>query len=446
MKNSLLSGAVMLMAANAVSKILGAVLKIPLTYILREEGMAVYGTAFSVYVMVLSFVISGIPFAVTKISASEVARRNYGGAKATVVISSCVLMTVGALGSAVLWFGADFFAMAMKEPRAAWAIRAVAPSVFFVGWGDAVKSGFQGENNMLPTATSQCIESAVKLAAGYLTAVALAKYGNEISAAGAISGVTVGEIVATMILVFWYFTSKRQVRTQHGRNGEILREVGECAYPLLFMSVTSAALAAVDTSLIRANLLNAGFTETAARKLYGAYTGYAMTVLNLPTGLLATLGVSVIPIIAGAAAVGNRDKIRSVSRKGLTVAAACGLCATVFTAAFGDVILRILFGNTNSALMLRVATPSILFICVMQLSGAILQAMGRTGSVFVSSLAVGIIKVLAAIFLVSVPSINIYGAAIGSDIAYFVGTVMNLMFLTSSVRSKDNLLAIKEKV
>lgn len=437
----------MLMAANAVSKILGAVLKIPLTYILHEEGMAVYNTAFGVYVMVLSFVISGIPFAVTKISAGEVARRDWCGAKATVSVAAWVLMGIGAVGTAVMWIGADFFALAMREPRAGTAIRAVAPSVFFVGLGDAVKSGFQGENNMLPTAVSQCIEAAIKLLAGYVLAVTLIGFGTDISAAGAIGGVTVGEIVATAILVVWYAVSKRHIRAERGCCGKRLRALVECAYPLLFMSVTGSALAVVDTSLIRANLLNAGFTADAARKLYGAYTGYAMTVLNLPSGFLATLGVSAIPVIAGAAAVGDFRKIRSVSRRGLVLAAVCGACATGFVAVCGEWILRILFGNVNSAAMLRVNAPAILFICVMQLSSAILQALGRSGYVFASSVTVGVIKVLAAVFLVRVPQINIYGAAIGSDIAYFVGMVMNLAFLTSSIRLKPNpTLAIRAEI
>ena len=38
-KQSFLTGAVILMIANAISKILGAVFKIPLTYILNEEDV-----------------------------------------------------------------------------------------------------------------------------------------------------------------------------------------------------------------------------------------------------------------------------------------------------------------------------------------------------------------------------------------------------------------------
>ena len=80
--------------------------------------------------------------------------------------------------------------------------------------------------------------------------------------------------------------------------------------------------------------------------------------------------------------------------------------------------------------MLKIASPSVFFICMMQLSGSVLQAMGYTGRVFVSSLVVGIIKLLSAIFLISIPEINIYGAAIGSDVAFMTGMIMNFIFLS----------------
>lgn len=430
MKNSFIQGAAILMVANAVSKILGAVLKIPLTYIIHEEGMAVYNTAFGVYAMLLSFVMSGIPFAVSKMSAAELAKNNPGGAKAIVRYSSGILFLAGLIGSLVMWFGADFFALAMKEERAAWAIRAVAPSVLLVAVGDAAKSGFQGEGNMLPTAVSQCIESFIKLAAGYFFAVWLIGCGTDKSAAGAIFGVTVGELCATAMLVGSYCIMHRKIKRERGKSRVYTRELIETAMPVMLMAVTGSALSVIDTSVLRASLLRAGLSAESARYLYGAYTGYAMTVLNLPSGLLATLGVSIIPAISGAVAQGNSSRIRRLTKNGLLLCAVCGITASAAVALLGDFILDLLFNNTASSLMLRISAPSVFFICMMQLSGAILQAMGYTGRVFVSSLVVGVIKLLSAIFLVSVPEINIYGAPIGSDIAFFVGMVMNLGFLS----------------
>ncbi len=432
MKNSFIQGAAILMAANAVSKVLGAVLKIPLTYILHEEGMAVYNTAFGVYAMFLTFVMSGIPFAVSKLSAAELARNNPSGAKAIVRSATWVLFAIGIIGSAVMWFGAEFFAFAMKEERAAWAIRAVAPAVMLVALGDGVKSGFQGEGNMLPTAVSQCIEAFIKLGAGFGFAWWFMSINVDKSAAGAIFGVTAGELCATLMLVGAYSVSHRKIKCETGNSREYVKAISNTALPVLFMAITTSAITVVDTSLLRTSLIRSGLTPDEARQLYGAYTGYAMTVLNLPSGLLATLGVSIVPAISSAVAMGSKERIRRLTRSGLAISCICGLCATVFVALFGDFMLQILFHNTRSSLMLRMSAPSIFFICTMQLSGAILQAMGYTGRVFISSLLVGIIKLLSAIFLVSMPEVNIYGAAIGSDIGFMVGMIANLIFLAKT--------------
>ena len=442
MKNSFVKGAAILMVANTISKILGAVLKIPLTYILHEEGMAVYNTAFGVYGMMLAFVMSGVPFAVSKMCAAEHAKENPGGAKAIVRYSSYLLFGVGLLGSLVMWFGADFFAIAMKENRATWAIRAIAPSVLLVAVGDAAKGGFQGEGDMLPTAVSQCIEAFIKLCAGYFFAVWLIGHGTDKSAAGAIFGVTAGELCATLMLVGAYYVTHRKIKRERGKSRIYSREIIDTAMPVMLMAVTGSALAVVDTSVLRASLLRAGLSDASARYLYGAYTGYAMTVLNLPSGLLATLGVSIIPAISAASATGNRLRVKRLTKNGLLLSGVCGITAAAVVAVFGDFMLDLLFNNTASSLMLRISAPSVFFICMMQLSGAILQAMGYTGRVFISSLCVGIIKLLSAIFLVSIPEINIYGAPIGSDIAFCVGMLMNFIFLSNvrTCKNKENLI------
>lgn len=426
LKNSLVTGAVILMIANTVSKVLGAILKIPLTYIIHEEGMAVYNTAYSVYVMALSLAVSGIPFAVTKVVAGEKAKGNTQRAKGAVIRAVIILTIIGITVSFVMYFGAEFFALAMKEPKALWAIRAIAPSVAFVAVGAAFKSGFQGESNMIPTAASQCIEAVTKLAAGYFLALFLAHLGRERAASGATAGVSVGELVATLILGLWYLLSKRKTTA---KSEGVTKDIVDIAIPVWGLAVITSAIGVLDTSLLRWGLIRSGLSEADARFLYGAYSGYAMTVLNLPIGLLATLGVSVVPIVSGAVAVGNMLRVRSITKKGMTLALLGGIGASVFLAIFGENILDLLFNNTTSAKMLLLATPSVMFICLMQFTGSVLQAMGKMGCVFISSVVAGVIKLLSAVFIVAIPEINIYGAVIGGDIAYFAGMVMNLVFL-----------------
>ncbi|MCD8180385.1 MAG: polysaccharide biosynthesis protein [Firmicutes bacterium] len=443
-KQSFLTGALILMTANAISKILGAVFKIPLTYILNEEGMAVYNIAFEVYIMFLSFIISGLPFAISKLAAESNSRGENGRTHKIVKVSTVLLVAIGFLGSAALYFGADFFALAMKEEKAVYAIKMISPSIFFVALGTAYKSYYQGVSDMIPTAISQVVEAVVKLAAGYYLAAAFVNFGTEKTAGGAVMGVTAGEIAATAILMLMYLWERNKVyiKSDGGSAREILKELLSIALPLLCASVVSNAVNAADTVLVRSRLLDAGFSADDARFLYGAYTGYALTVFHLPVGILGTIGVSILPVIAGAVAVNNMKKARLATEMSIRIAVILSLpCAVVMYMMSGE-ILSALFQNSASARMLTAVAPCAVMMCVAQITSAVLQSSGKIMTPFFNSLIGSAVKLSLEWYLIARPEINIYGSAVSSNAAYMAVMILNLIAICRHLCLKPDITAI----
>lgn len=444
-KQSILTGALILMIANAISKILGAVFKIPITYILNESGMAVFNTSFQVYIMLLSFIISGFPFAVSKLVAEASSKGEAAKARAITSMAAKLLALIGIAGSVILYFGAPFFAIAMKEEKAVFTIRAVAPAVFFVALGTPYKSYFQGVSNMIPTAISQVVEAIIKLALGYFLATCLIDMGTAITSGGAIAGVTAGEIVATVLLMLMYiFCTRREKRVKISREEkkDILRAIMAIAIPLLCASVVADMMNVVDTTMVRTRLLDAGLSADEARFLYGAYTGYALTVFHLPVGILATLGISILPVIAGAIAVGNMQKAQKTTVLALELTIFIALpCAVIMFFQSSD-ILNLLFGNDNSAMMLSLVSPCVIMMCVSQICAAVLQSADKIMLPFFFALIGSIIKLSISYILVGNPHFNIYGSAISSDIAYFAVMLMNLAAVKRHLSLKFDLKAI----
>ena len=109
------TGTVILIIANAISKILGAVFKIPLTYLLHEEGMAIMNTALSVYTMILSLVISGFPLAISTLVARNHALKNHSYVRKISYVSMTLLCLIGLLVSIFLFFyKGDFYDNSIK--------------------------------------------------------------------------------------------------------------------------------------------------------------------------------------------------------------------------------------------------------------------------------------------------------------------------------------------
>lgn len=426
-KQSFITGAAILMIANAISKILGAVFKIPLTYILHEDGMAIFGVAFQAYIMILTFIISGFPIAVSKTVSEKNACGDFKTAHNTVGTASVILCVTGLIGTAVLYFGAEFFAFAMKEEKAVFAIKCIAPSVFFVAAGTACKSYYQGSSDMIPTAVSQVTEALVKLAVGYFLAVYFIGGGTYKSAGGATAGVTAGEFIASFMLITMYFHNRRGINAayEHGERRKIIKNITAVALPILAAAVISNAMSLAETAVIRTQLLKAGLSAEKARYLYGAYTGYAMTVFNLPSGILATLGVSILPVISGAAAAGDYERASRTARSGIGLTIFLAVPCAVIMYLLPSEILEVLFHNTASADMLKAAAPCIVFLCVTQITSSVMQATGKIYESVVFMFSGLFLKLILSAVLIAKPEINIYGAVIASNVCCFVTAIIN---------------------
>lgn len=469
-KQSLVKGTVILMTANAISKILGAIFKIPLTYLLKEDGMAIYNTAFNVYIMILSFIISGMPLAISKIIAEESERGNSENIKKIMNVSTLLLGISGLIGSIILWFGADFFAYAMKEPKAFFCLRFIAPAIFFVAIGTAYKSFYQGFSSMTPTAISQVIEAFIKLIAGFGLALYYSKLAAEYTAAAAIMGVTTGEIIATFILFILYIPHHLSFskKTSLLPTKKIIRSIMIIAIPSVVASVISGLINVIDITIIRRCLEAISFSPKSAesflyrycsytdvfdkllstlkisadgsRWLYGAYSGYALTIFHLPIGILASLGVSIIPVIASALAVSNTKKVNTCINAATKITLLICMPASLGIACFSEPIMSLLFKNTASAQMLQFLAPCLVFLALSQLFAAIANAGGSIIAPFIYSFIGAIIKIILNFVLIRNPYINMLGASISADISYFAVMILSYFGIKKQFRFKENLL------
>lgn len=471
-KQSFIKGTIILMCANAISKILGAVFKIPLTYLLAEEGMAIYNTAFNVYIMLLSFIISGMPLAISKMIAEESALENWANVKKITMVSTLLLGGLGLAGSALLWFGADFFAIAMKEAKAVFCLKIIAPSIFFVALGTVYKSFYQGRANMTPTALSQVIEAVIKLAAGYALALYYAKLSVEYTAAAAIMGVTVGEIIATFILFVLYLPQRFRLSGKRATKSSksILNAISMMAIPAIIASVIASAMNLVDITVIRRCLENIQFTSDTAenflrlyashtsifdnlletlrissdgsRWLYGAYSGYALTVFHLPIGILGALGISILPVIAGALAVNHKERANLCVLVAAKLTLLIALPAAFVLALFSEPILGLLFKNTASAGMLQLLSPCLIFLSVAQLMNAVSNAGGKIVEPLIFGFIGAAIKLAGNYIFIQNPHINMLGTVLSANLAYFTVMILSCFSVRKQFSLSGNLMKI----
>ena len=439
-KQTFLQGAIILIVANMLVKVIGALFKIPLQHLLLDEGMGVFNVAYQFYTAMFVISTAGVPVALSKmISESYTLGRNRE-IRSVVRIAGLVFITLGALCSAFLFFGASWLGDLIKNPAAVLSMKAVAPSVFFVACISVVRGYYQGKSNMLPTAMSQLVEALGKLFLG-LGFAAVGMFRSmpvEVCTALAILGITIGEAVAAVGI--WVYYMRDPARHARSTSREC-RSTGQLVHGLLWLvipitltnSVTSLTTL-VDTTMVVSRLQSIGYSLSESNELFGMYNTKAFTMYNLPQTLIAALAISIVPAIASAMAKHDKELTSKNLGSAMRISMLIALPAATGYFVLSEPIIRMLFKGEPEvgAACLRVLCFAIPFVALVSLTNAVLQAAGRVRVPVISMLLGGVIKVVVT--LVGMPQINIYGAPFGTVVCYTFITIVNLVILRKYVR------------
>ena len=394
-----------------VVKLIGMFYKIPLVNIIGEQGNTDFTNAYNIYAVLLTISTAGLPVAVSKLVSEASALGRHNQMRKTFRVSMLLFLSLGLVSFLVMYFKADTLAAMMNDTKAAAGIKALAPAVVCVGCLAAFRGYSQGHSDMAPTSISQIIEALCKLVIGLSLAYWLIQAGQpaHVAAAGAITGVTVGTVVALAYMLLSYgFGRAREPRLSRDvpdGAGSILKDILRIAIPITLSSSMVGIVTVIDSSLVQGQLqralvedpaswaLYADFVDFGAlenalntwketlaagaaanmasltqqmaleappaaaqalsdavqdvsRTLYGNYGG-ALNIYNLPTSLMAAITASVIPAVSGALARRDRRGSAKITGSALRITALLAFPMGVGLFVMDQPIMRLLFTKLN---------------------------------------------------------------------------------------------------
>ena len=434
-KQSFLGGAAILASAVAAVKAIGFFYKIPLNNILNTEGKTYFDSAYQIYSVLLTISTAGLPLALSKLVSEAQARGRENEKRKLFSTAIWIFLILGLAGSAFMFFGTETIAGMLHNESAYFAIKALAPAVFCVCLLACMRGYTQGQGNMTPTAVSQVLEALSKLGIG----LALAWYifqlgmGQEFVAAGAILGVTIGTVLSMFFLMGYLLThrSPAEALDVSASRGALAKRVLAIGIPITLSNSAMSVINLVDTSIVMGRLQNGlGLTEEAAASLKGAY-GYAMDMLNLPPSFVFPVTMSLIPVAAAALARKDHRETDRIISSAFRLIAILALPCGVGLSVLSTPIMRLVLPAQPEAALeagphLQVLGLACIFVCVMNLTNAILQTYGKVHLPVLTVVLGGLVKIILNYVLVGKPEINIHGAPISTLCCYVVIAGLNL--------------------
>lgn len=452
-KQSFFGGAAVLAVGIMAVKVISMLYKLPIVNIL-DEGYQDFTNAYNVYNVLLVISTAGLPVAMSKMvsEASTLGRQNQ--VHKIFRVAMLFFLILGLISFLIMFLGAQGLANLMNDSKAAPSIRVLAPAVIGVGCLSAFRGYAQGHSNMTPTSVSQIIEALIKLFVGLGLSLWMVSVGfsNDLAAAGAIAGVTIGTLLSLVYMVADFLRTRRsEPRRGTDRpesSASLSRRLLAIAIPITLTSSFMSVITLIDNSLVQGRLQSAvGLSEDACRALMTNYTG-VQNVYQLPPSLMVAITASVIPAVSACFARRDRKGAARIVGSSLKVTALLAFPSGVGMIVLGEPLAFMFFGGSRSMTtsvsgeILSILGVACIFVCLMMVANSILQSHDILHLPILTMLLGGVVMILFDYFVVAIPSVNIIGSPVGTCFCYGITAVLDLAIVKRVVRSCPSFLSV----
>jgi len=463
-KKGFLYGAILLTISAILTKILGAVYRIPLTAFIGTEGIGLYQMIFPVYALLFVVSSSGIPICVSRLISSEIAIKRTKNFK--LILKTAIILTsiISIFCSLIVFFGAKYIASMQGNTMATLGYFVISPAIFLGSLVAVFRGYFEGLQNMKPTAISEIFEQLAKVGFGLLLAKVFLPMGLEYGVMGAVLGITLGEIVSLFLMIALYLFNKKRtifvmakennidyIESQDLSKKGFLKKMFLDSLPITFGASIVPFTLFFDSILMINLLTTVGFSTTTATRLFGIQAGVVTSLLQLPMIISISLSTALIPNIVASKTIKNKEDISFKSMLCIKlvyyISLACFfgfflLAPDITSFLYSEGLNNSLINETQIAInLIYIGASSILYHSLLRIFIALLHAIEKSKIVAKNLLITSVIKLILTVALVLIPKINIYGAVIASSIGYSLACI----FCFLSVKKYISLAFLKKE-
>lgn len=365
-KSSFIKGAFIATMGIIITKILGILYVIPFHAVIGERGGALYGYAYTIYLLFMSLSSAGIPLAISRII-SEYQTLGYMNAKKRAfIIGKKIAFLLGGICFVILIAFAPLLAKLILGDLTGgntisdvtFVIRVIAIAILVVPILSIYRGYFEGHRFISPTSYSQVIEQVVRvlvIVIGSFLALKIFKLSLPVAVGVALLGATLGALVSYLYLVVKKKNNKRKFNEAIHRVNEpiitdkqIFKKIIIYAIPFIMIDVFKSLYSYIDmTTVVKGLVESAKFTVNDAEAVMSMLSTWAakfnMIILSISTGVI----VSLIPNLTKSSVEKKNDDVNKKINQAYGILFYLMIPMTIGISFLAEPIWNVFYGSSN---------------------------------------------------------------------------------------------------
>ncbi len=379
-KTLFIKNAAYLTASSLILRFAGIIFKVWLASKIGAEGMGLYQLVFSVLVLASAFAQSGMPTAVTRLTAENAqnGKKSIGRILKTAFTINAVMSAVTA--AALILFSDIIARHIVSDNRTALSLKIIGAAVFFIGVSSIIKAYFIARRKASPTAVSGLIEQFFRIGAIFILVKYALPYGLSVTCAAVFAGDTIAEAVSCVYLYLRYRFDFNRLPSGKSSGESQTKKIAAISLPLTASRYINQLLRTAENMMVPRALYK--YSKKGALSLFGMIKGMALPILLFPSVILGAVSTLLVPEMSEAKENRYKGLVRCAVEDVIHSAAITGiLCAALFYAA-GYNIGFLLYKSADVGFLLTALSPIVPLMYIDSLCDGLLKGLDQQNFCF----------------------------------------------------------------
>lgn len=416
-----------------LTRVLGFVFRIYLSWEMGAEMLGVYQVAMSVVGVLTMLVSSGLPLTLSKFTAiyeTQKDRQAVNRATTATLIISLILSIVLCL----LIFVFDTpLEKIFADSRTVLIILTLLPSVIFSAIYSSFRGALWGKKNYFIVGLSEFVEQALRIVFFFVLAYAV----GQTLDSGVVAGLSlsVACLFSALMVIIYYFIKGNRLGNPRNQYRKILKS----ATPITGVRVATSALQPIIAIIIPMQLVLAGMTNESAMAEFGIAVGMTMPLLFVPSTLVGSLAMVLLPELSSQYAQQNKENVVSQINVAFTFSIFISMMIVPLYMGMWQDIGIFVYNNERAGLYLLYSAWLMIPLALSNISSTVLNALGMEAKSFINYLVGAIVLVL--IILTTTRVIGIASLIIGTGACMTISSTMNIRLINKKLQIKTKVLS-----
>ena len=418
MKNKFIKSTIILIIGGFITKILGMIIKISLTRIIKTEGIGTYSLILPTFNLFITLCSLGLPIAISKlISENKIKSQKIVLPTIPLILLFNILLII------ILYILAPILSNKLLNNKDTYfPIIAIGLTLPFISISSILKGYFFGKEQMFPATISNIIEQIVRLLLTITIIPKLMTYNLKIAITGVVLINILSEFSSILILLL-FIPKHNKIKTSDFKyNKNILKDLLDISIPTTGSRLIGSISYFLEPIILTYTLTKVGYSNSYITIEYGIINGYIYPLLLLPSFFTLAISNALLPVVSNSYSNNNYNYTKYKIKQAITISLIIGVPCTLLFMTVPELFLKLIYNTNEGINYIKIISPFFILYYIQGPLTSSMQAMNKAKEAMIGTLTGTILKTIL-LFTLSLLKIGIWGLIIAN--------LINIIYITS---------------